>query len=316
MVERYRIQRNKKEFKNNNIHYKDVPIRKAKFKENENIFRCPICRTKVQVCNYKNMVCKNNHCFDIARTGYINLLTKPAKIEYNMDLFRSRNIISSSGFFDPMLEAIIEFILEHIESFNIENAKILDAGCGEGSHLGHIINNLYSKITANIQGIGTDISKDGILMASKGFLDIVWCVGDLANLPFADGQFDVILNILSPSNYEEFGRVLKDNGILVKVVPGSNYLIELRNIFYDKKDKQVYSNEKIVEHYNKNFCILAKKDIHYTTRISKDDLRHLMRMTPLSWNVTDEKIEQVLNRNINDITVDYTIVVGKKGIKL
>lgn len=179
------------------------------------------------------------------------LLRKPVKTEYDEDLFRSRNIISGSGFFDPMLEVIDNLILENIKSSNAEDIKILDAGCGEGSHLGHIINGLYSKITGNIQGVGVDISKEGILMASKAFFDIIWCVGDLANLPFRDDQFDVILNILSPSNYREFGRVLKGRGILIKVVPGRDYLVELRNIFYDGESKRVYSNEKIIEHYNR-----------------------------------------------------------------
>jgi len=259
------------------------------------------------------MVCQNNHCFDIARTGYVNFLTRPVKTEYDKELFRSRNIINDSGFFDPMLETTCNLILEHVERFNVKDIKILDAGCGEGSHLGRIINSLNGRIAGNIQGVGVDISKEGILLASKGFNDIIWCVADIANLPFVDGQFDVVLNILSPSNYREFSRVLNDNGILIKVVPGSNYLIELRNIFYDNKDKQTYSNEKIIERYRGNFYILEKKDIHYTVKILRDDLVHLMRMTPLSWNVTDEKIEQVFNRNINSITVDYTIVVGKKG---
>lgn len=85
------------------------------------------------------------------------LLRKPVKTEYDEDLFRSRNIISGSGFFDPMLEVIDNLILENIKSSNAEDIKILDAGCGEGSHLGHIINGLYSKITGNIQGVGVDI---------------------------------------------------------------------------------------------------------------------------------------------------------------
>lgn len=258
------------------------------------------------------MICQNNHCFDIARTGYINLLTRPVKTEYDKELFSSRNIINDSGFFGPMLEIVRDLILEHIERFDAREVKILDAGCGEGSHLGRIINGLSDKIAGNIQGVGVDISKEGILMASKIFWDIIWCVGDIANLPFADGQFDVVLNILSPSNYGEFSRVLNDNGVLIKVIPGSNYLKELRNIFYDNKDKRVYSNEKIIEHFKENFRILDRKDIHYTVKISKDNLKHLMRMTPLSWNVTDDRIEQVLNRNINSITVDYTVVVGKR----
>lgn len=292
---------------------KNVSIRKAKFKQNVTLFRCPICKTKMDVCDYKDIICLNGHCFDIARTGYINFLLKPIKTEYDKELFRSRNIISTSGFFDPVLECVSDIILQHIENSNVKSIKILDAGCGEGSHLGKVINNLRDRTTADLQGTGIDISKEGILMASKGYFDIVWCVADLANLPFMDRQFDVILNVLSPSNYDEFDRVLKDDGILIKVVPGSNYLIELRNVFYDENDKQAYSNEKVIEHFNNNFKLLNKQDILYTKIMDKDTLAHLMRMTPLSWTATDEKINQALNADISSITVDFTIVAGKKS---
>lgn len=291
---------------------KNISIRKAKFKQNINVFRCPICKAKMDVCDYNSIICLNRHSFDIARTGYINFLLKPVKTEYDKELFRSRNIISASGFFDPMLECISNLILHHIRESNDRSINILDAGCGEGSHLGRIISNLRSMTAKSLQGVGIDISKEGILMASKAFYDIIWNVADLSNLPLMDRQFDVILNILSPSNYEEFDRVLKDDGVLIKVIPGSNYLIELRNVYYDRAESQVYSNDKVIQHYSQNFNIIDKKDLYYTTAIDKDNLGHLMRMTPLSWNVAEERIKQALAHGINKITVDLTIIVGKK----
>ena len=93
--------------------------------------------------------------------------------------------------------------------------------------------------------MGIDISKEGITMASKAYFGIIWCVADLTNFPLMNEQFDVIINILSPSNYEEFARVLKDDGILIKVVPGNSYLKELRDIFYGEANKREYSNQKL-----------------------------------------------------------------------
>ena len=302
------------EFSKSNIN-QNGSIRKIKFKENSNIFRCPICEAKMNIYDFKDITCANGHCFNIARKGYINFLLKPGKKEYDIEMFHSRNRICASGFFDPVLEYIRDLIVGEIEKWDLENMKILDAGCGEGSHLGQIINSMRSKKINDLQGIGIDISKEGILIASKGYFDIVWCVADLANLPFMSKQFDVILNILSPANYGEFARTLKDDGILIKVVPGSNYLKELREAFYEGMDKQTYSNDKVIELYSKNFRILDIQEITYSRMIDKENLMHLIKMTPLSWTATDKRIKQAFNMEMKNITVDLTIIVGKKTNK-
>ena len=74
----------------------------------------------------------------------------------------------------------------------------------------------------------------------------------MANCPFQDEQFDVILNILSPANYAEFTRLLKPGGLFVKVVPESGYLKELRDVFYDEPERTQETNpvERIAEHFD------------------------------------------------------------------
>lgn len=37
------------------------------------MFTCPICKESLQL-NGKSLVCENNHCFDYAKQGYVNLL--------------------------------------------------------------------------------------------------------------------------------------------------------------------------------------------------------------------------------------------------
>jgi 23S rRNA (guanine745-N1)-methyltransferase len=289
-------------------------IRKAKFRDNINIFECPICGAKMNIYDLKDITCENGHCFNIARKGYVNFLLKPAKTEYDKEMFHSRNIICASGFFDPILEGISDLILEKIDKSNLKNTKILDAGCGEGSHLGQIINSMRSEDNIDLQGVGIDISKEGILIASKGYFDTVWCVADLANLPFTSKQFDVIINILSPANYGEFARTLKDDGVLIKVVPGSDYLKELRQVLHYGSDKQTYSNDEVLEHYSKNFKILDMQEIVYSRTIDKENLMHLIKMTPLSWTAADDRVKQAFNMKIKNITVDLTIIVGKKAL--
>src|SRR5699024_1896748 len=105
--------------------------------------------------------------------------------------------------------------------------------CGEGSHLSSICDTVSLDLEVPVTGVGIDISKEGILAAAKNYSNKVWLVADLAKMPFQEEQFDIILNILSPSNYVEFNRLLKDDGLVIKIVPQTNYLKELREIVYN-----------------------------------------------------------------------------------
>jgi 23S rRNA (guanine745-N1)-methyltransferase len=299
--------------KSNNAH-SIASTRKTKFNDNISIFKCPICGTKMNIYDFKDLVCIKGHCFNIAKKGYVNFLPKPPKTGYNEKMFYSRRMISSSGFFTPVLECISNTIAKIEEKHHLGHIKILDAGCGEGSHIGQIMNILRSDYSIDSQGTGIDISKEGILLASKAYFDIVWCVADLTKLPFMDKQFNVILNILSPANYDEFARTLADNGLLIKIVPGKDYLKQLREAFYAGTEKQTYSNDKVIEHYSKNFKILDMRQVMYTRTINKQNLIHLINMTPLSWIAEKENIEYDFEKEVNTITVDLNIIVGKKTI--
>ena len=74
------------------------------------------------------------------------------------------------------------------------------------------------------------MSYDAISLATDYLAnDILPICCDLYNLPFTDNVFDIVLNFLSPINSKEVSRVLKDNGLIIKIVPTSEYLKELRN---------------------------------------------------------------------------------------
>ena len=277
----------------------------------EHLFRCPICKERMRVIELRSLVCNQSHTFDFTKQGYVNLLTKPSKTKYDRELFEARNILMDEAtFFHPVLDMMTEKIIEFVKPLQ-EEIMILDAGCGEGSHL-HSLCHKYLHKKVDVVGTGIDIAKEGILVAAKYYDDLIFCVADLADTPFFDEQFHVILNILSPSNYEEFHRLLKKDGILLKVVPTGEYLQEIRQALFVDPNKQTYSNEAIVEHFQNNFQLIDRKIIHYKKYIEGKYLQALVEMTPLTWSVSQEKLARVLQKEGMEVTVSLEILIGRK----
>lgn len=262
-------------------------------KQHESLLRCPICQKGIKVTD-DNVVCEQNHAFDIAKKGYINFMTKPVNTKYDKELFEARHHIIASGMYEPLHKKIRTLIDEKYET-----ANIIDLGCGEGTHLAYIVNEVEAEVTKS----GMDIAKEGVMTAAKNHLDMLWCVGDLAQSPFQSSTFDVALNILSPANYDEFKRLLTDDGMVIKVVPRAGYLKELREAFYDQED---YTNEQTVDRFKENMNQVETYHLSYTFSLSKDLVPSLHKMTPLTWNVARD-----VALDLSEVSIDLDILIGK-----
>ena len=163
-----------------------------------------------------------------------------------------------------------------------------------------------------LPSVGFDISKEGIYLASDYGENVFWCVADLTNLPFQEDRFTTILNIFSPSNYQEFQRVLVDGGQLIKVVPRSGYLKELRAAFYPEDEKkQHYSNQAVVEKFQETFRESERQTLTYVFDIPESCQLSLLEMSPLEWGVSMEIKEKLQKKPLKRITIDLDILIGR-----
>ena len=260
--------------------------------------------------NLQSLSCSNQHSFDIAKQGYINLLSRANKTKYEKKIFEYRRVVGRSGFFDPLHATVSKIIINQLPTN--EPVSLLDAGCGEGSHLINIQEEIIRNKTNPLLGVGIDISKEGISFAAAEYSNAIWCVADIANCPFANQQFRFILNTLLPANYSEFQRLIADDGMVIKVIPERDYLKELREIFYEGSKKQVYSNELTLDHFNEHFEVTDVESIRYQVNLSEPFIEPLLGMTPLSWGTSKERLEKVQEMNLQQVTMDFKILIGKK----
>jgi len=179
---------------------------------------------------------------------------------------------------------------------------ILDAGCGEGYYTDYISKNRAISFSSRIYGV--DISKDGIKSASKRSSTVSFAVAGIYNLPVADNSVDLILNIFAPFDETEFGRVLKDKGIIISVAPGANHLYEFKKHLYD----EVYLNDEEFKLSDK-FKITETVRVKYELIIhNKDDIGSLLKMTPYYHKSPPERIELFL-KTVHELktTADFVV---------
>jgi len=172
---------------------------------------CPNCGqalTRIE----NDLLCASGHRLNVNRKGCINVLPRQTEGCYDAALFDARQRVLSSGCYQAVADCLESMLPPGPQ-------KLLDAGCGEGWYLNRLLQNSPERA-----GIGVDISRDAILQATGQPSAAVWCVADLRKLPIADHSLSAVLNILTPASYAEFARILRPDGVLLKVYPAEGYL--------------------------------------------------------------------------------------------
>lgn len=274
---------------------------KLKRFETAKLFSCPFCQQALFLSE-NSLKCKNKHSFDLAKFGYVNLApqVKQSK-DYDKSNFQNRQLILEAGFYQPILKKLLEIL-----SSLSQHDNLLDIGCGEG----YYARNLQAQLPAK-HIYAFDLSKESIQLAAKSdhSLTVSWFVGDLAHIPIQDASMNVILDIFSPANYQEFQRVLRKNGLLIKVIPSSQHLQEIRSIVAEQLTNTNYSNHKIIEHLEEAFTITNSYDVAATFSLRENEKAALLHMTPLLFNIDIDKIDW---SPLTDITIAAKILVGQQ----
>lgn len=168
--------------------------------------------------------CPRAHSFDLARSGYLNLLQPNERRSRapgdSEETVAARRRWMKSGRSAPLIEALRERVLRLKLG---PGSTVLDVGCGEGTMLGSL------QMEFGFDGYGVDISQPAIDAAARRWQDCNWIVAnaDIA-LPFQAGSLDLVLSITARRHPSEFHRVLKPGGHVLYAIPAEDDQVELR----------------------------------------------------------------------------------------
>ena len=260
------------------------------------LFACPICRGPLLTVKDASVRCAQGHCFDIARKGYVNFARAGELPHYDRALFEARRAVFQAGYYAPVADALRALLAAESRRLG-RPLRVLDAGCGEGYYSA-------SLASGGNAVFGIDLCRDAVALATQHAQSVCWCVADLARLPFADRSMDVLLDVLTCANYGEFARVLQPDGLVVKVVPASGYLQEIREAVH----QPAYDNNEVVAYFHAHLDDVTNQSVRYV-RILEEAMRApFFRMTPLTGG---KEADPAYLRGIRQITIDLFILTGR-----
>jgi len=262
-------------------------------------FVCPVCREKL-VLSEKSLVCGRNHCFDVSKSGYVNLLISKNKSTVHGDnklMVQARRNFLERGYYSKLRELLCSKAKEY---FN--GGTLLDAGCGEGYYTSGVRDTVEGEI------YGIDISKTAVESASKRKKNISYATASVFDIPMQNRSCDMLLTVFSPYSGEEFKRVLKKDGIMLMAIPSEYHLWELKKAVYDVP----YTNT-VKPYQLDGFEFIEKSHLKYKILLdSQEDIQSLFSMTPYYYRTGKVQQERLAQLDSLETTADFELLVYKR----
>ena len=237
---------------------------------------CPICGKELNRLE-KAFICPNRHSFDIARQGYVNLLTVQQKHSLapgdTREQILSRRAFLEAGFYTPIARVLIETA----KRYGI-TGEILDIGCGEGWYSAQLAEALHLPLT------GLDISKEAVRCAAAKYKGHQWLCATAAHIPVPDASAELITSLFALTLPEEFHRVLAPNGLYFQVLAAEDHLLGLKSIIYDA----LHHKEKETVPDIPGFQRLESIPIRFSFAVEGEQIRNLFSMTPHVFRIGKE----------------------------
>ena len=239
----------------------------------------------------RRYVCANGHAFDLARSGYVNLLQPQDKRSKTPgdtpEAVAARRRFLERGHAAPLVERIVRSLPLR------EGDALLDAGCGEGHHLAAF------RRAYRVDAHGTDISVPAIELAARRYRDCSWVVANADRfLPYADGSFRAVASITARMNPEEFRRVLASGGTLLIAIPGADDLIELRAAVLGERVERDRV-ERTIAAFAPLFTLARHERIAHVAPLERQDMLDVMSSSYRGLRARErEKLEALQPMNV------------------
>jgi len=231
-------------------------------------------------------VCGAGHSYDIARSGYVNLLQPQDRRSREAGDSRAAVEARASLLAAGVGRTLIDAIANRAATLDLGRLKaaptmsdrltaaptIVDLGCGSGDALAALTSRAGT-------GVGIDLSTAAVERAARHFPDRTWVVANAdRRLPLLDRSVDLVLSLHARRNPAEVVRVLAQTGVLLVAVPAADDLIELREMIQGQRQERDRAGVVLEEHAPL-FHLVDRSVVRETLELDREALLNLLRGT-------------------------------------
>jgi 23S rRNA (guanine745-N1)-methyltransferase len=194
--------------------------------------------------NEQTWSCSNGHTYDIARSGYLNLLQPQDRRSLAAGdaaaAVEARARLHAGG----VGSALIKTVLDRLASLQLSDSAVLaDLGSGSGDALGSCV------AARGVAGIGIDLSVAAVRHAARRFPRVTWVVANAdRRLPLIEASVSFLMSLHGRRNAGECARALAPSGFLFVAVPAADDLIELREFVQGVAPERSKVDALLAEH--------------------------------------------------------------------
>ncbi|CNL37521.1 rRNA (Guanine-N1-)-methyltransferase [Yersinia aldovae ATCC 35236] len=268
-------------------------------------YQCPLCHQVLQL-NQQQWRCSNNHQFDCAKEGYVNLMPVQHKGSKqpgdSPEMMQARRAFLDAGYYHPLQQRVAE-ILD--EALPFDATMLLDIGCGEGYYTAAVADRLNRMRQMAVFGL--DVAKIAVRYGAKRYPQVNFCVASSHRLPFANATFDAVLRIYAPCKAAELARTIKPGGIVVTVAPGPRHLYQLKDLIYSEVQLHADNDESL-----KGFERVSSERLAYEMKLPGKQGFNLLQMTPFAWRASIECGQALAARQSFVCETDFVIALHRR----
>lgn len=278
------------------------------------VFACPVCWEPLQA-GPSAYACVNNHLFDVAREGYVNLLLAQHRRSkdpgYSKEMIAGRRDFFDAGHYERLADGIAERVRAHLPVDT--RPMVVDAGCGEGYYLRRLRTHLHNQAAYPDAALcGLDISKHGIRVAARRDPEGAYAVASTYRMPLRADLVDVLLTHFSPVSPEDFRRVVKPGGVVLIGGPGEGHLFGLKELLYERPAQ----HEPVATLAEEpGFELIETTTIRYPLQLrGPGQVSNLLLMTPFYWSVDDATRERIAAVEALHTEVDVVVHAYRRTV--
>lgn len=244
--------------------------------------------------------CGRGHSFDVARQGYVSLLTG-ASTKMTGDtaaMLDARAAFQSEGHFAPIADAVMR-----AATARGTDGPVLEIGAGTGYYLARTLDAAPPAV-----GIGLDVAKPAVRRCARAHPRAAAVLADAwRGLPIRDGALECVLCVFAPRNPGEIARVLAEDGRFVVATPTARHLRELIEPL-DMVRVDPAKNSRLDAAMAGHFEPVDRTLIEYPMTLARTDVGHVVGMGPSAHHAAAGA--ERLARVPETVEVTASVVVG------